>query len=133
MMIKNQNKIKANWKNKFILLFLIIILVFTAVNLAGNWQKNRQVNQEITGLEQEIGELEKNNLELKELIQYFNSTAYIEEKARLDLGLKKEGEKVVIASGQTSQVGWPSDPSPQAEATKTTLSNLEKWWQYFFN
>ena len=90
MMIKNQNKIKANWKNKFILLFLIIILVFTAVNLAGNWQKNRQVNQEITGLEQEIGELEKNNLELKELIQYFNSTAYIEEKARLDLGLKKK-------------------------------------------
>ena len=133
MMIKNQNKTKANWKNKFILLFLIIILVFTAVNLAGNWQKNRQVNQEITGLEQEIGELEKNNLELKELIQYFNSTAYIEEKARLDLGLKKEGEKVVIASGQANQVAQPSDPSPQAEEKKTTLSNLEKWWQYFFN
>ena len=133
MMIKDQNKTKANWKNRFIILFLIIILIFAAVNLAGNWQKNRQVNQEITGLEQEIGELEKNNLELKELIQYFNSTAYIEEKARLDLGLKKEGEKVVIASGQANQVAQPSDPSPQAEEKKTTLSNLEKWWQYFFN
>lgn len=131
-MIKAQGtlKNKIGWKSKSFFLLTIVVLLFLAINLAKSGLKSQEISQEIVSLEQEIQKLEKNNLEVKELIEYFNSTAYIEEKARIDLGLKKEGEKVVIVDDLINKKTFDSNPTTDREGTE--LSNPQKWWQYFF-
>ncbi|HLC89824.1 MAG: hypothetical protein A3J65_00845 [Candidatus Buchananbacteria bacterium RIFCSPHIGHO2_02_FULL_45_11b] len=129
-MIRNEKpKSKISWKTKAVFLALLIGLVFIIMNFSRGFQKNRQINREIGGLKAEIGQLEKDNLELKQMVDYFNSTAYIEEKARVDLGLKKEGEKVVVIADSAKNKLAQNKTEAAAEKPKT---NPQKWWQYFF-
>ena len=119
-------------KTKLIFITSLVILLIVGFGLAKSWQRDNEVNQEISGLNNSIIGLEKDNLELKELVEYFNSDAYIEEKARIDLGLKKAEEKVVIVSNQR-EGGFNSIEPEFSRANTSDLSNPEKWWLYFFN
>lgn len=118
-------------KTKLIFITSLIIFMIIGLGLAKSWQRDSEVSQEITGLNSSIRDLEKDNLELKELVEYFNSDAYIEEKARIDLGLKKAEEKVVIVSKQRE--GVFNDDENFTKTNTNDLSNPEKWWLYFFN
>lgn len=118
-------------KTKLIFITSLIILMIIGLGLAKSWQRGSEVSQEITGLNSSIRDLEKDNLELKELVEYFNSDAYIEEKARIDLGFKKAEEKVVIVSKQRE--GVFSNDENFTKTNTNNLSNPEKWWLYFFN
>jgi len=134
MILEDSPKNNNGWRNKLFFLIGIIILVLVVINLAKSWTQTHQINQEIAGLEEEIVNLEQNNLGLKQLIEYFNSDAYIEEKARLDLGLKKEGEKLVIVADQnTEQKDNQKNLSEDEAEQKQNNSNPKKWWHYFFN
>lgn len=126
--MNNQGGLKA----KIIFATCLIILLVVGVGLAKSWQRGNGINQEISGLGSSIKNLEKDNLELKELIEYFNSDAYIEEKARIDLGLRKAEEKVVIVGNQRKQ-GLNNLNKNISETNVENLSNPEKWWVYFFN
>jgi len=119
-------------KTKLIFITSLIILLIIGFGLTKSWQRDSEVNQEITGLNSSIRDLEKDNLELKELVEYFNSDAYIEEKARIDLGLKKAEEKVVIVSNQR-EGGVNNVEENFSRINTNNLSNPEKWWLYFFN
>lgn len=124
---------KARSKGKLVLLVLIIVLIFFAINLAKSWRQNSQIDQEVAVLEKDIKTLEEGNFKLKELIKYFNSSAYIEEKARLDLGLKKEGEKVVVVTETTNQNNTnQAEPNLASTDKDKNSSNVQKWWKYFF-
>lgn len=121
----------GGWKSKITLLFLIILLFFTLVNLSSNWRSNQGIDSEIAQLQEEIGELERENAQFTELIDYFNSTAYIEEKARLDLGLKKEGERVVIVKDTVNDERRTPN-SVKFDKKREPTTNPERWWEYFF-
>lgn len=123
-------KSKSGWKSRVFFLVLLIVLLFIILNFSRGCQKSRRINQEISGLKNEIGQLEKDNLELKELITYFNSTAFLEERARLDLGLKKEGEKVVVLTDLAKKE--LAEKKTEAAAAEKPRSNPQKWWRYFF-
>lgn len=123
---------RSSRKNKFFFLLLVVILVLFVYNYVKNWGQNNEVNQEITSLENNIQNLEQDNAKLEELIEYFNSTAYIEERARRDLGLKKDGEKVVIITNQNDRK-LPTISQPEEIKDQTNISNPKKWWDYFFN
>ena len=130
----NPTKNTTSWKNKLALIAGLVILIFILVSIFTAWQKSSKINQEIASLETEIQDIEKNNLETTKLIEYFNSDVYIEEKARVDLGLKKEGEKVVVIPELLKQEMAELE---NAEKTKLSLniqpkSNPTKWWQHFF-
>lgn len=119
-----------NLKQKVLIVIFSLIFLFVFLNFLKAWFKGRQVNSEINNLEQEISTLQKDTAELTELIQYFNSSAYIEEKARVDLGLKKEGEKVVLI---TDDLKKNLESGEKIEEKNAPRSNLKKWWDYFFN
>lgn len=123
---------RGGLKAKIIFATCLIILLVVGVGLAKSWQRDNKVDQEISGLNSNIKNLEKDNLELKELVEYFNSDAYIEEKARIDLGLKKAEEKVVIVGNQREQ-GLNNFDKNSSRVNLEDLSNPEKWWLYFFN
>ncbi len=132
MIAGSYQKTKKGWKGKLFTLLALIILIFFTINLSKSWQRSSQINQEIAGLEQEITSLEKGNLDLEELIKHLNSSAYIEEKARLDLGLKKEGEKVVVVNNSASQNYNSANKTMNEEAANQSTANPQKWWKYFF-
>jgi cell division protein FtsL len=112
--------------SKVALIIIVFILVLVLISLNRSWNKSREIENEITGLENEITGLETKNLELSQLIKYLNSSAYIEEKARTDLGLKKPGEKTVIISELTSTTSLKLEK-------EENQSNIKKWWEYFFS
>ncbi|MFA6215224.1 MAG: septum formation initiator family protein [Patescibacteria group bacterium] len=128
VLFRNNRNLPTSRKSKFFFFFAVIILFFILINLAKSWQQSHQVKNEMTDLQNQIQTLEKDNSNLKELVTYLNSNAYIEEKARVDLGLKKAGEKVVVVND------LPTDEISEANKNEEqkNLSNSQKWWKYFF-
>ena len=102
------------------------LLVLVAVPLLKNYAKQRAVNNEVEGIKKEIADFESKNKDLSEMLQYLQSKDSLEEQARLNLGLKKPGEKVVVIS----ESSIASSSATSSEDVET--GNLVKWWRYFF-
>jgi len=116
-------------QSKIVLAISIVIMLVIVVNFFNSWQKAKTIDQEITDLEQERITLEQAQEELSGLINYLNSTAYLEKKARTDLGLKKIDENVVIIP----DFDQPLPTEEQIKKQKRNQSNPTKWWRYFFS
>jgi cell division protein FtsB len=130
-MIKNRrrNKIeKILYNKRFISLVGFLVIIMISVPLAKQVSKRYYIDEEIKELEEEIEKIESKNGNLKEFISYLESDSFVEEQARLNLGLKKEGEKVVIIK--------ESDLESSINSSKVEKENLNlniiKWWKYFF-
>jgi cell division protein FtsB len=117
-------------KNVIFLIIGSVILFFALINFIRSFQQNHQINQEIANLNSQINSLQQENAEQKRMIEYFNSSAYIEDRARSSLGLKREGENVVVTNNPTADL--PGEKNIQPTAATSKLSNLQKWWHYFF-
>ena len=115
-------------KSKTSVVASLVILLLVCGGLYRIWQQNVNVNSENRTLRDELSSLETDNIELSELIDYLNSTAYIEAKARRDLGLKKAGEEAVIIPDVAEMV--TNSNQSHADANR---SNIKKWWDYFFS
>ncbi len=96
--MENFNRPGKRWRNIIIFGSLLAVSLVVGFNFYQSWSRTKAVNQEISQLQENIKTLEQGNQEFQELIKYFNSDAYIEERARLDLGLKKQGENVTVVS-----------------------------------
>ena len=117
---------QSRWRRWIISTLVTVILLVIVINFIRNWRTGRSINSEISDLQNTADTLEQENVQFRQLIEYFNSTAYVEERARIDLGLKKRGEKVVIVPGQTSS------PTPVAADQEIKKSNPQKWLDYLF-
>jgi len=112
--------------SKFFLFFCVAIFFAILFGVAKGTIKNYKVDSEVQDLQKEISNLERQNQEFNQLISYLKSENFIEQEAKLKLGLKKSGENLVVI--------------PQAETVNQTeeenrnqqLSNPAKWWAYFF-
>lgn len=113
--------------SKFFLVFCLFVLIIIGFGLANGTVKKYKVNSEIKDLQSEISRLEKQNQEFGQLVEYLNSDIFIEQEAKLKLGLKKEGENLVVIPQQS----LPTEVNNQ-DANKKS-SNPVKWWTYFFN
>lgn len=85
------------------------------------------IRNRISELEQQVHQLDEKELELMEVLDYVSSDAFVEEKARTELGLKKPGEQMVIVKNDKEY----RHRSVNGEYERTTLSNPMKWWYYF--
>lgn len=122
--------IQMKLRSKALLLGGLLLLLLFSVNWIRSWKNNRAVDQEITGLKDNVSQIEQDNFRLAELIKYLNSTAYLEEKARTDLGLRKPGEQAVIVPN-TPAAADTNQAAPQTAPTQAT-ANPQRWWRYFF-
>lgn len=113
--------------SKFFMVFCFFLFFVILFSLAKGTIRNYKVNSEIELLEQEIGHLEKQNQEFGQLIEYLNSDIFIEQEAKLKMGLKKEGENLIVIPNKELSV----DPEEEKEAENK--ANPEKWLEYFFN
>ena len=112
--------------SKFFLVFCFVIFLAVLFYLAQGTIKSYRVNSQISELQNEIDRLEKQNNDLGKLIEYLQSDAFIEQEAKLKMGLKKPGENLVII------------PQPDGNNTldisqnDIDMNNPAKWWDYFF-
>lgn len=126
----------------FFVVFLLILIALS-VPLVKNIGNRRRINQEIKSLEAEIKLTDSKNNDLNKLISYLESDQYLEEQARLNMGLKKDGEEVVVLKGlnKTEENGTEgklaaadspySIPGLANENQKNIDSNPAKWVRYF--
>jgi cell division protein FtsL len=123
---------KIIYNQKFLALVGLALVIFVSFPLAKNVSKRYRLNKEIKELNEEIAEFESKNKDLKQLITYLESEQFVEEKARLNLGLKKSGEGVAIIKDDISTSTAISLGS-RGESDSSDFSNLRRWWNYFFD
>ncbi len=129
-------KKKRNYILKLVLIGGIVILGLFSLSLGREVIRKRDLNKEIYSLEEEIKRLEKNKEEFSELIDYLSTEAFIEQEARLKLGLQKEGESLVIIPDNAFNIverEGQADGKTNSMSIKNREDNSYKWWQYFFN
>jgi cell division protein FtsB len=129
--IIKRNKKKTLGKYSFrIMAALVLIVVFVMGSaLARELYREYQIKSEINTLKTQIGSMQKDNYELSQFLDYYQTDQYKEEEARKRLNLKADGEKVVMIDGtDDSNVETQKAPAVQ----KDTSPNYQKWWNYFF-
>lgn len=117
-------------KQGLLTIFILGVLVLVSIPAVRNYAQERAVDLEINEARAEIERYESKNKELSEVIGYLESDQAIEEKARLNLGLKKQGETVAVIA-TLPQVS--EDSALQGSASNEKLSNPHKWLNYFFS
>jgi cell division protein FtsB len=116
--------------SKAFIFFLGIIFILSLIALGRESYRYFRVSQEIKNLEKRIEELEANNEELAKMEEYFQSEEFLEKEARLKLGLTKPGEKLIIIK----QLEEELEEEIKKEGTiAEEISNIQRWWEYFFN
>lgn len=114
--------------SKSFIFFLLIVLVLAIIAFGRESYRNFGINQEIKNLEKKIEQLKASNEELIGLEEYFQSEEFLEKQARLKLNLTKPGEKVIIIK----QIEEDLKELGQEETIAKEISNIQKWWEYFF-
>jgi len=120
---------KAKW-----LLFLIAnlaVLLVVGVSTVRESYRGWTVDHEISALEGKAQALEGRKMELGQLAARMQEPSYVEREARSKLGLQKPGEKVVVLEGvSATHTVWNIDVVAVAQPADT-MSNPDRWWQYF--
>lgn len=122
------------WGARALLLLLIGltgVLVFSFARMT--WME-RQINQ---ALIQQRAANEALHIQIKRLkaeAEYRESDAYVEQAAREQLGMAREGETVLLPT-----VVIPASPMPRPTARaepptseSVTIPNYQRWWRAFF-
>ncbi len=113
---------------RFLAIIGLVFILLIVFPLAKVYTQKRIVEKEINDVKEEIAVFEKTNQDLREMIDYLQSDQSLEEQARLNLNMKKPGEKVIVIENL-------SVATTTNEINKTTISesNFKKWWNYFFD
>ncbi len=121
----------------------LAILILISFPLAKAISQRYKINREIKELQEEIENINKKNTNLKNAIEYLKSDQFVEEQARLNLGLRKQGEEVIVIQNNSEEI--PENnisgkekiifniPGLEKEIPPKKVSNLQRWWNYFFN
>lgn len=113
---------------RFLAIVGLILLLLIILPLARTYSQKRVIENEISGVQQEIAQFEKDNQELKEMLSYLQSDQSLEAQARMNLNLKKPGETVVVIENQEEIKN-----SDDVQDNEEEISNLKKWFNYFFS
>ncbi len=106
------------------------LTVFFMVAIIREIVRTATVRRQVSRLQQELSNETQRQSELQDLIGYLGSPTFQEREARLKLGLKKSGERVIVIpdgsnANQANVNGQPGQPPAAA-------SIPHRWWQYFF-
>lgn len=126
---QTQSGLRRFFASRLFLLVALAAAVMLAFSFARAYYQDYKVRQEIRALQDDVKKLEKKKLESMEILKYVTSPAFVEEKARTELNMKKPGEQVLIINNleKVGNARAPTDSSNQGKR----LPNPVKWWYYF--
>lgn len=121
-----------SWQHPSLLVILIAgaVTVFFLIAIGREFFQTQQVHRQLSRLRSEVQSEQTRQKQLQGLLSYLSSPTFQERQARLELGLKGEGERVVIVpdNGQTVINGQTVSSSTAEKST----TNPSRWWAYFF-
>ncbi len=106
-------------------IFGILVAVYVGFYLVTTVRHNYQLQQQISGEQKQISNLQTANQTLKYQIQYYGTDDYKQEEARAKLGLQAPGEGVILlphADGSTTTTQTPVKAKPAPK-----LSHWQQW------
>lgn len=112
---------------RFLAIVFLVIAIAICFPLVRSVSKKKIVEREIAEMQAENEAYANRSKELREVIDYLQSDASLEEQARLNLGLKKANEAVVVVSRQTSK-----SSSTSVTEIEDRTTNWRHWINYFF-
>lgn len=132
-MARDPEKNKKSFLPKLVLICGFFILAAVSFFLAKEYYRKRQIQAEITGLEQEAAKINRENLEIQDKIAYLQSQDYQEREAKDKLNLQNPGENVVVIKpGVAREQGIKAENENLPQPLPPDVSNPQKWWKYFF-
>lgn len=126
-MKNRRNKLSQFILSKGLFFFLVALLLFFSFSLLREIKNKKSIQDEIKSLQQELVNIDQQNSELQNLIDYLKTDEYAELEAKKKLGMKKTGEKVILVTEADLLEAKPVDDSADH------ISNGKIWWNYFFN
>lgn len=115
--------------SRWFLVLLLITSVLISFAYGRAYYQDYQVRQEIELLKDEVKRVESKKIETIQMLKYVKSSAFIEEKARIELNLLKPGEKVAVIEGESKDT---IKTEAKSEPDNIELSNPLKWWHFFW-
>lgn len=115
----------------FFTLVCLVVLAVIIQPIYKNALERHEVDKEVLDLQKQIASLEAGNNDLKKLKVYLESDQFAEKEARLDLGLKKQGEQVAVIEN-IGEKAVSDDLGVVSDFDKNKNSNPVKWWNFFF-
>ena len=139
----HHQKQKSTWLKNFfksqllLCIFLLIILGLLIVPMISNLKKRSALDKEIQQLKTEVTRGENQTGEFKKMIEYLSSTQFVEEQARLNMNLKKQGENVVSIKDMgiaktTEQAQAEQQKVNEPEPPFSVKVQINHWLDYFF-
>lgn len=138
-MVTKNNQKKRKIGPRIFFISVLILMVLLSIPFAKNISRRHRLNLEIKNIENEIIANEKKNSDLQKLIKYLDSQQFAEEQARLNLGLKKDGESVAVVKDDTVQKSTENNNEtsrlfslPESKKVVKSSFYLKEWRKYFF-
>jgi len=126
----------------FYIVNLVLVLIVT-VSFTRELIHGHDIATQIQTLQKQSQALQTQHLAIADLKNAVQTETFVEQEARLKLGLKKPGENVVILKNEkTANTQSDSgvkdglsqtDQSVDDSGSQKPLANSTKWWYYFFN
>lgn len=130
----NSKKDRKNFFSNMALVLVLVILLFLIMGIGREYVKQRSLNSEIAGLEQELEKLNLNKKIFLSSIEEYQSDSFLEQEARAKFNLKKPGEKVAVipVPNMDDSLLTEKDEKRAQELRGARFENIFAWWQYFF-
>lgn len=118
-----------------IVLIAGVLTIIFLIAIVRELLQGHQVRTQVRRLRDDVAAEQQRQLDLQNLLTYLQSPTFQERQARLELGLKKNGERVLVVppattDGSTATKTAPSSGSSHQEVSDT---NPQRWWQYFLH
>lgn len=119
---------KKNLSSKPLLCLLGLLLLFAFVSLGREINRQISLRKELSYLQEQKIRLETENQRLISELEKVETEYFKEKAARLKLGLRKPGEKMIVIV-PSEDLGMNNS---KTKYFKEKISNFKVWWQRFF-
>lgn len=132
------SKTRPTWLRQpslWVVLVAGALLVTFSVAIVRELINSHQVRVQVQRLQGQVATEAHRQQQLQDLIDYLGSPTFREQEARLKLGLKKEGEQVLVVPITNSTMTNTTTETLTSTSSSTStepLSHPAQWWNYFF-
>ena len=131
-MESNTNFFLRFFRSKIFVVILALVVLVLTFNLFVQFTNSQKVENSVEVLKKEISQIEKENNNFSNLVDYFNGDLFVEKEARTKLGLTKKGESVmVVENSQEGELELLTSPQ-EKKIINQPKTNPQIWWDYFF-